>query len=101
MLLVNKDVSAGTPVVTPVPPPTTDAHRNGPAAIKPKEEPMEVSGATDLEKSSATVPAETKTEVLDTSQGKNQRSSCVVTKHCQILHVTQLLLHFSVIGCNQ
>ena len=75
MLLVNKDVTAGVPVVTPVPPLATEVNKNGTSAIKAKEEPMEVTEARskkaiDSEQPLAVVPANVKTEVIDSSRGK-------------------------------
>lgn len=67
VLLVNKDATADSPVVTPVPPPVNDISVNDNQALREGEEAMDVGGkeTNDLNGKGVAV----KTEVLDSSRG--------------------------------
>ena len=79
MLLVNKDATANSPVVTPVPPPANEINSNSVPSVKGDNEPMEMMVST---KQTVDIDAKlgaVKTEVLDSSRGKYSLQFCLVT----------------------
>lgn len=69
VLLVNKDASADSPVVTPVPPPS--AETNGNSAQSLQQEAMETDLSTDGKSNTgAGASSGVKTEVVESSQGE-------------------------------
>lgn len=69
VLLVNKDASANSPVVTPVPPPANDVNSNNHSGMKGEEEPMETSTGAKFTNDLSSKGEVVKTEVLESSRG--------------------------------
>ena len=68
VLLVNKDASANSPVVTPVPPPANDVNSNNHSGMK-GEEPMEIGTDAKFTNDLSSKGEAVKTEVLESSRG--------------------------------
>ena len=68
VLLVNKDASANSPVVTPVPPPANDVNSNNHSGMK-GEEPMETGTDAKFTNDLSSKGEAVKTEVLESSRG--------------------------------
>ena len=66
---MNKDASANSPVVTPVPPPANELNSNNHPGIKGEEEPMEINADSKQTNDVNSRGAAVKTEVLETSRG--------------------------------
>jgi len=89
VLLVNKDTSADSPVVTPVPPPAIETNGN---SLQIKQDAMETDVSNSSENSSgAGTSNNVKTEVLETSQGKlkiiRKKGSCFILLHTMTIKV--------------
>lgn len=68
VLLVNKDASANSPVVTPVPPPANDVNSNNHSGMT-GEEPMEIGTDAKFTNDLSSKGEAVKTEVLESSRG--------------------------------